>query len=151
MKNNQNTITGTIFAKNSREVADTKNKNNGQPWVFWSIVLETDHPNRQSKTFPEFELGTKATPEDYEVGDPIEVTYYLEGEERSWTDRNGQKQTKNFTKIKASYIKHLDTNVTTEAGNETTTDKRRKAKADQSYPNPLLDGIDNGDDEEAPF
>jgi hypothetical protein len=149
--NNQSTITGTIFAINRREVPDKKNKNNGKPWLFTSIIIETDHPNRQSKTFPEFELGTKATPDDYAVGDQVEITYYLEGEERSWDGKDGQKQTKNFTKIKAMYIKHPDTNTISEVGNDTATDKRRKAKADQSYSNPLLDGIGEEEGGDAPF
>jgi hypothetical protein len=148
-KNNQNTITGVIFAKESREVPDTKNKNNGVPWVFWSITMETDHPNKSSKTFPEFELGSKATPDEFEVGDAIEVTYFLEGEERSWNSKTtGEKVSKNFTKVKALYIKHLDTNTLSAVGNDTPQEKRSKKNAEKEW-GPVPDG--DIDDENLPF
>jgi hypothetical protein len=146
--NNQTTITGVIYAKPTRtgkagtQYADT---------IYTSIILETDNPMSSKKTFPEFELGGKATPDDYAIGDPIEITYCLTGAEWKY-EKDGKQESKFFTRAKAIYIKHLDTEIKRETGNDTAFDKRQQAKREAevwSPPNPLTD--DKEDDGDLPF
>jgi hypothetical protein len=149
--NNQNPIKGVIFDKIVREVPDTKNKNGGNPYYFTTIVLETDHPQRKGKTFPMFELGARAgNAEDFNIGDPIELTYFLERDEQTWTDkRTGEKVTKFVSKNKGLYIKHADIDAREKnVGNKTAKEIRREAKAEKDLAIPMMDDDDN---EQLPF
>jgi hypothetical protein len=135
MANNQNPIKGVIFDKIVREVPDTKNKNGGNPYYFTTIVLETDHPQRKGKTFPMFDLGAKAgNAEDFSIGDPVELTYFLERDEQSWTDKKtGEKVTKFVAKNKGLYLRHddIDSGAGKNVGNKTAKEIRREQKAEK--------------------
>jgi hypothetical protein len=142
MPNNQNKITGVIYSKPTRTAPDKKGKNGGQDYVFTSIILETDHPMRKSKTFPEFELGSKGLGiDDFEVGDNVEITFFAEGEDISWTDKQGNRVSKHISKNKAMYIRHSDitTDDSKSVGNYTPAEKRRLEKAEKSMLEPMPD------------
>ena len=147
MANNQNPIKGVIYDKIVREVPDTKGKNGGNPYYFTTIVLETDHPQRKGKTFPMFELGAKAgNAEDFSIGDPVELTYFLERDEQTWIDKKtGEKVKKFVAKNKGLYLKHddIDSNTGKNVGNKTAKEIRREQKAEKDFAIPPIDEEDD--------
>jgi hypothetical protein len=142
--NNQTKITGVIHAKFSR--TNQGKKDPTQFYTYTSIVLETDHPMKKSKTFPHFELGSKGIGvDDFDVGDFVEITYYMEGEEATWLDKEGNKVVKWVNRAKAMYIRHanLTTDDSKSVGNYTPREKRRIEKAEKDMAIPVMDDDDN--------
>jgi hypothetical protein len=109
-KNNYYDISGVIYAKPMRLVPDKKNKNNGQPWEFPSIILEVkrEYDGREFIELPEFDLGKGVSTEDFSVRDNVTITFSLSGREIEYKDRQGEKAKMHKTTAKALYIKHSD-------------------------------------------
>ena len=119
-KNNLYDISGVIYAKPLRLVADKKNKNNGEPYRFESIILEVkrEYEGREFVELPEFDLGRGVTSEGFDVRDNITITFSLSGREIKYKNREGEDAVMHKTTPKALYIKHSDikTNDTTAVG-----------------------------------
>jgi hypothetical protein len=130
--NNQPNIRGVIFEKFVREVPDKNNKNNGEPFFFTTIVLETDNPTSKKKTFPQFDLGTKAGDgKNFNIGEEVEITYFLERDLQEWKDKaTGEKVKKYVAKNKGMYIRKLADNTLTNVGSTTAEEFRSKARAE---------------------
>jgi hypothetical protein len=147
-KNNVHTIKGVIFEKPVREVPDKKNKNNGEPYKFPSIILElvTKHKEKEYRTLPEFELGNRGLNlDDFAVGDKVEITFAMEGKAVSPTWHK--------TTAKCLYIRHTDIQYDDSA--DTSSDKpRRENKKEKDIFEaslPYANGDNDPDTENLPF
>jgi len=98
---NLHTIKGTLYSKEVRKVPNKKDPTKPD-WEFYSIKVETTLIISGSKRtlIPELNLDMGVTYEEFEVGDSIEVDFYLIGKQVSelWYK----------TEAKVVYIKHSD-------------------------------------------
>lgn len=120
-KENMYPITGVIYDKKVREVPDTKNKNNGEPYRFHSLILEVKrvHKEKTYITFPEFEAGYGVSFDDWDIGDKVVITFSLDGKKiGDW----------HKTAVKAHYIKHADIVGSTDKDVSGLSPKQRLAK-----------------------
>ena len=98
---NIHTLKGTLYAKETRKVPNKK-KPMEPDWEFNSIKVETKIQvgGRTITYIPELALDKGVNWEGFEVGDQIEVDYYLTGKAISPTWYK--------TEAKANYIKFAD-------------------------------------------
>jgi hypothetical protein len=95
---NIHTLIGTLYAKECRKVPNTK-KPTEPDWEFYSIKVEIKMlvSGRTITQIPELSLEKGLSYDGYEIGDKVEVDFYLTGKSLS------EKWYK--TEAKANYIK----------------------------------------------
>jgi hypothetical protein len=86
MIENLHTIKGTLYAKECRKVKNKK-KPTEPDWEFYSIKVEHKVliSGRTLTNIPEFSLEKGLSYDDFEVGDPIEIDFYMTGKKISDT------------------------------------------------------------------
>lgn len=80
MIENFHILKGTLYAKECRKV-ENKKKPSEPPWEFYSIKVETQVMlnGRTMTMIPELQLDKGVNYDGFEVGDHIEVRFYLTG------------------------------------------------------------------------
>jgi hypothetical protein len=86
MIENINTIKGTLYAKDTRKVPNKK-KPTEPDWEFMSIKVECKIliGDRSLTVIPELQLNKGVSFDEFHIGDPIEVDYFLTGKKISDT------------------------------------------------------------------
>lgn len=137
MIDNLHTLKGTLYAKDCRKVPNKK-KPTEPDYEFYSIKVESKIMlSGVTRTYiPELSLDKGLSYEGYEIGDPIEVDYYLFGKAISpvWYK----------TECKAVSIKFTDIEGVV---------KRERPKQDNTFvaPSPSQSEESNDNDDNLPF
>ena len=97
-------LSGTLFAKDSKEVTSKKN---GQKYVFHSIKVacEANVNGKKTNTIPEFQLAQGLFANNFEIGDKVIVRFVVLGSQVTSTFYK--------TENKCIYIRFADKNKNT--------------------------------------
>jgi hypothetical protein len=133
MQDNLHTLKGTLYSKDTR-VVENKKKPTEPPWEFYSIKVESklNLGGRERTNITELSLDKGISFDGYEVGDQLEVDFYLTGKaiSDSWFK----------SEAKACFIKFAD--VQTGGGR-----KNRQLSSDTTFVAPRPTDTNKSDDE----